>query len=119
VIRWQAKDFNASAYSPQRRCSEVSSRFQTAYNHGSLDFITNGKIDGNPAICTARQVEGACADLLFTLRDQENPFPVLQQLNEVLQGENAAPLSEASKVRHVYIRTNIKKFLGTATPEKD
>jgi hypothetical protein len=38
VVRWETKYFKN--YSPQERCEEVSPRFQTAYDNGSLLFLT-------------------------------------------------------------------------------
>lgn len=120
VIRWESKDLNAAGYTPQRRCEEVSPRFQTAYNHGSISFITNGKINNQRVICTARKVEGDCADVLLTLRPQDDSRLVLQQLNEILNGEAAGdPVAQSSSDPQVYIQTNIQQFLRTAPTEKE
>lgn len=115
VVRWQSR---LSDYSPQRRCEEVSPRFQTAYNNGSLSFITNGTINRQRVICTAREVEGACANLLLTLRPQDEPYSTLEQLNQILNGEIVGPVVQNSKPQ-VYIQIDIEKFLRSAPVEKE
>jgi hypothetical protein len=53
IVRWKTEQF--PGYPPQRRCHEVSPRFQEAYENGTLQFITNGMMNRQPVICTTRQ----------------------------------------------------------------
>jgi hypothetical protein len=53
IVRWKTEQF--PGYLPQKRCEEVSPRFQEAYENGTLSFITNGTMNRQPVICTTRQ----------------------------------------------------------------
>jgi hypothetical protein len=68
LIRWKKNWGNF--ISPQERCEAISPRFQKAYESGTLQFITNGMMNGQPVICTTRENGGACQTLLMTLRPQ-------------------------------------------------
>ena len=48
VIRWTSHVFNDAGWSPQRRCQEVSGRFDTYLKQGRLAYITTGRINGLP-----------------------------------------------------------------------
>ncbi|MBH8576103.1 COP23 domain-containing protein [Nostocaceae cyanobacterium CENA369] len=95
VIRWVKTLGN---YTPQSRCQAVSSRFQSAYEKGVLNYLTSG-ISGNQAvICAASQYGGPCSQLLFTLKSPRDASSVLQNLVEIgykargpiLQSEDAS-----------------------------
>lgn len=115
VVRWETKYFKN--YTPQERCDEVSPRFQTAYENGSLLFLTHGTMNGQPAICTSRSEGGPCDTLLITLRPNDDPMPILQQLGDTLQGRSTGPLRHNSGGSQMYIQVNIKEFLKTAPVE--
>ncbi|VXD23694.1 Genome sequencing data, contig C327 (modular protein) [Planktothrix serta PCC 8927] len=77
VIRWQ-RDWGS--ISGEARCKEVSSRFQNASNNGTLSFLTHGVMSGQKVICTAKEYGGPCSSLLFTLRPEDNPRQVINDL---------------------------------------
>lgn len=114
IIRWKHNWFNNSARSPQQRCQEVSSRFQTAHNNGSLKFITNSRINGQPVICTAHRNGGACNTTLLTLRPSDDSLLILTTLKDALRGRGSPPLERSFVSRQVYYQIDIEKFLQTA-----
>lgn len=95
VIRWVSHHFSGSGYTPQQRCAEVTSRFQTYYNDGSLNFITTGIMNDQPVVCVTGTYGGSCTGLLFTLKQGENASRVIQQLFDVRVGASG-PLYEST-----------------------
>ena len=117
IVVWKQEDFSGNGYPPQRRCEEVSPRFQQAYDNGSLRYITHGTMNGQPVICTARQV-GGCNTLLITLKHQADAEKTLEQLSDVLLNYADAPLQQSSgkiaysKDNRPYIEVDIEDFLS-------
>lgn len=118
IVRWKYKWFENSEYTPERRCQEVSSRFQAAYDNQSLNYITNGTENNQKVICTARQQDAACANTLLTLRPGDDSLEILTALKDQLRGQGGGPPDHNSK-RQVYYKINFKKFLQTAPVEEE
>ncbi len=116
VVRWETTYFKD--YTPQQRCEEVSPRFQTAYENGSLQYLTNGTMNGEPVICTARSDGGDCDTLIMTLRRNDDPKPILAQLNDTFQGRSTGPIRHSSN-KAIYIKVDIEEFLKNAPVEPD
>ena len=118
VVRWKYSWFD-SQISPQQRCQDVSSRFQNAYNNQSLSYITNGTVNGQGVICTARQKDGACDTTLLTLRPKDDPLEILSDLKDRLRGRGTGPIQHSSGKSQVYYQIDIDNFLKTAPLEKE
>lgn len=98
VVKWTSEFFSDSGYSPERRCQEVSSRFQRLYNSGQLNFITAGYLNGQPAICAGNSNPPCTSEkLLFTLKPGSNAAARIQQLFNIRSGASGAPLYESSE----------------------
>lgn len=95
LIRWTSSVFNDAGWTPERRCQEVSNRFNDYFRQGRLDFITTGRMNGLPVICTARSNGGACDGLLFTLKPGQNASRTLQDLFSV-RTKARGPLNETN-----------------------
>ena len=86
IIRYTSGAFAAAGFSNQKRCEEISMRFQYFNDRGELDFITLGKINGQNVICVTRQEGGDCSrdlksdGLLFTIRPGTNPYTTITEL---------------------------------------
>ncbi|TAE02122.1 MAG: hypothetical protein EAZ96_16960 [Oscillatoriales cyanobacterium] len=80
VIRWVSDFGDQVNYTPQKRCEEVSNRFQDYSNQGLLDYITTGKENGLDTICVKDKERGGPCRLLWTLKPKTNPKLVLHQL---------------------------------------
>ncbi|MGL5075398.1 MAG: COP23 domain-containing protein, partial [Waterburya sp.] len=106
-------------FSPEARCEKVSPRFQEAYDNGGINFLTNGTINQQPVICTARESGGECDTLLMTLRPNDNPITVLTQLQEVLNGRQVGAVRHSSNVPQVYYQVDFENFLRTAPVESE
>lgn len=117
LIRWQTEHFGN--YPPQRRCQEVFPRFQEAYDNGSINLITNGRINNQPVICTARAYGEECKTLLMTLRHEDNPGEILNQLKAIFQGQQVGPVKHSAGEMQFYYNINFEEFLRTAPVEPE
>ncbi|MEB3232719.1 MAG: COP23 domain-containing protein [Leptolyngbyaceae bacterium] len=95
IVRWRTQYFSGAGYTPQQRCSEVSGRFQTYYNNGTLNYITTGIMNGQPVVCTSSTNGGGCDGLIFTLRPTDNASQVVQQLFDIRAGA-AGPINQSA-----------------------
>lgn len=95
VIRWVSDFGNEVGYTPQKRCEEVSNRFQQYYNQGVLNFVTTGRQNNQNIICVSSEKGGTCQGLLFTLKPSDNPSQVIQQMFEGT-GYASSPLEQSS-----------------------
>ena len=102
VIRWTSTTFEASGWSQERRCKEVSSRFDSYLKQGRLAFITTGRMNGLPVICTAATNGGACDGLLYTLKPGQNATATLRDLYEI-RVKARAPLNETTSRLYISI----------------
>ena len=112
VIRWKSRYFEGAGYTPASRCEEVSSRFQTFFGTGQLNYLTTGMMNRQRVVCVASANGGPCADLLFTLRPQDDAAQFVQQLNDIRSGA-AGPINQQRP--RVYIDMN--QFLNEAPTE--
>jgi hypothetical protein len=89
IIRYSSGAFEQAGFSDQKRCEEVSARFQYFNDLREIDFMTTGKINGQNVICVTRREGGDCSrdlkseGLLITVRPGANPNVTLQQLVNV------------------------------------
>lgn len=86
LIVWESDFFRGSGWTPQKRCEEVSKRFQEFSDNKTLRYLTTGKMKGQNVICVGKATGGStykCLDngLLLTLEgNNDNPNQVLQNL---------------------------------------
>lgn len=80
LINW-ANQF-APDWTPKKRCSAVSQRFQKFLDKGNLKFIRTGNINNQPVLCVANVRGGDCPEdnVLITLKQQTDPEEVLVRL---------------------------------------
>ena len=109
VIRWTSSTFNGAGWNQQRRCQEVSSRFNTFLKQGRLGYITTGWINGLPVICTAVSNGGACDGLLYTLKPGQDATATLKNLLEI-RVKARGPLNETNERLYV----SLPELLNTA-----
>lgn len=112
LIRWENQ--NLGGYSPQQRCQAVSPRFQEAYNNGTINMITNGRVNGQAVICTSRAYGQSCETLLLTLRPTDNERQVLNQIIQIFNGVQAGPVRHRSGNPQIYYKINFEEFIENA-----
>jgi hypothetical protein len=117
IIRWVSDFGTEKGYDQQKRCEEVSNRFQDYSNQRLLNYITTGKEKGLDTICVAKDKErgGPCL-ILLTLKPGTNPNQVLHQLLSEHLESDGIPL-EGSNVSQIYIDVN--KILSKAPVQKN
>ena len=109
VIRWTSSTFTSAGWSPQRRCEEVSQRFDTYLKQGRLTYITTGRMNRLPVICTAASDGGACDGLLYTLKPGQNATATLLSLLEI-RVKARGPLNETTSRLYV----SLDQLMSTA-----
>lgn len=80
LVGWESKF--SEQWTPQRRCVEVSRRFQNFLETGTLKYIRTGVVNQLPVICVAQSRGGVCPNenVLITFNPETDPENVLIQL---------------------------------------
>jgi len=111
LIVWQSDYFRASGWTPEKRCQEVTKRFQIFSDNGSLRYIATGTMNNQPVICVAEKKGSAfkCRGdgLLLTLQSNDNPSKVLTELFNMSARTSAGGLSRGGIL-------DLDNFLATA-----
>lgn len=97
VVRWYSEHFSAAGYTPERRCQEVSARFQNLHSQRLLDFVTAGYLNGQPVVCASQNGSCNSGNLLFTLKAGSDAAAVLQQLFDLRSNASSTPLYQSSR----------------------
>jgi hypothetical protein len=114
VVRW-VKAMGSTT--PQERCDKVSSRLQEALDNDSLNFVTNGRMNGQPVICTAREYKGDCDTLILTLRSDDQPLEVLEGFKEALMGRSMGPISHSNGFPQIYYKVDLQEKIRNTPAE--
>ena len=118
VIRWTSTVFDAAGWSQERRCKEVSNRFNNLLKQGRLTYITTGRINSLPVICTASSKSSGCSSdsLLYTLKPGQNATATLLDLLEI-RVKARGPLNETSERLYINIDELINAPGSTGRPD--
>ena len=128
VITWVSFYFSDSGYDPERRCEEVSERFQKFYDRGVLNYITFEPFGDSYVICVALEEGGSCINdgLLFTLKPDENPNDMIDHLFAVRDNQPigpfdglTAPPMKSDKVEKEYLRVPESLEYSSENPTKN
>ncbi len=114
VIRWVKTLGN---YTPAARCQEVSSRFQSAYEKGILNYLTTGISGSQAVICAASQYGGPCSQLLFTLKSPRDASSVLQNLVEIGYKARGPVLQSEDASSQIYI--DMSMLVNEKAPQRE
>ena len=120
VVRWKRNgDLGFDGYPPQKRCAEVSPRFDRAYHQETINMMTNGTLNNRPVICAVKEYGAGCSDdnLLFTLKPEDNSLLFINKLKQIFNGDIIGPVDHSSAVPQVYVQIDIEKYLRTAPVE--
>ncbi len=104
VIVWKTEEFSGAGYTPERRCSEVTSRLNglLSQNSGTLKglYLTVGPVNGQPVLCAVNNTRAGCNtnNMLFTLseKNRQNPTRVLESLSNISAGSVSGTLVQES-----------------------
>ncbi len=79
VFKWQSTYFRPP-YTPMQRCQEVTERMNNFLAQGMLDYLTSGRVNKQPVICAGSDCDPNGSNVLLTLRSDQNPNQVLQEI---------------------------------------
>ena len=117
LINW-ANQF-APDWTPQKRCSAVSQRFQNFLDKGNLKFIRTGNVNQQPVLCVANARGGSCPDenVLITLKSGTDPEGVLIRLVDFRRSVSGQTLTLSADDPGFYssgeFYVDMEKFLDT------
>ena len=116
IIAWQSQYL--AAWNPQRRCEEVSPKFQTFYEDGRLNYLSNGESAGYPIICALLDKQEHCngENQLFQVRPGSQPEDLVLGLKGILVGKSSEPIYQSSG-EHFYV--SLSEFLENAPAIED
>ncbi|MBC1278538.1 hypothetical protein GNF10_21860 [Nostoc sp. UCD121] len=114
-IGWQSQAFSNSGYTPERRCQEVTARFQKHSDAGNLRFITTGRMNNQNVMCVAKKKGSNCISdgLLLTFEPKDNPQKVLVELFNVSTRVRKIRLTRGNPV---YI--DVDEYLSNASKNR-
>jgi Circadian oscillating protein COP23 len=98
VVGWKSQYFAKKGWNAQKRCADITPKFQQAFDAGRLQYLTTGTTNGYPVVCAIAKQEDACnsTSQIFTLKPHDQPALVLQQLMDVLTGKASDMLLQGS-----------------------
>jgi len=96
VIKWVSKEFDGAGWTAQRRCQEVSDRFQKFHQSGELNYLTTGKMGGQQVVCVTNENGKDCRGLLVTIRPTSTPSETLQKLMGIRVGATGPALESSN-----------------------
>jgi len=91
-VRWKFPWYESQQWNNQSRCEAVSSRFQEAYDNGSMAYFTYGKQNNQNVICTAYSNGGDCVTMLLTLRTEDDEIAMIRDLTNIMNGKGTTPV---------------------------
>lgn len=103
LIRWKSDFFTGAGYTPERRCEEVSAKFEKYRLEDRLKFITTGKENGERVICVSSEYGGRCQGTLWTLKKDDDASELLHQLFQVGHLSRAPIVQNTDGSSQVYI----------------
>lgn len=117
IIKWTSSDFDASGWTPDKRCQLVSQRFETFRANGQLQFLTTARVAGQPVICAVVSQSAPCtsADVLYTLKRGQNASDTLRRLLNVRRGASG-PMSETGPRIYVNFNQFLDERMAASSP---
>ncbi len=120
LIRWESDRFANAGWQKYKRCQEVASRLEKAYNSNRLNLIATGTMNGQPVVCTTAAAGGDCQDLLITLKPEDDGLTIVKELGEILNGRvletESKPDGQGQKI---YMQVDVDRFAQIPTFKED
>lgn len=120
IIKWVSNSFSDSGFDAQRRCQQVSDRFQQYHKAGNLKYLTTGIINRQPVICVANRPGGDCArelpnnGLLFTVKPGSDARDTLKRLLNLRDRASTSSLNESAPSSRVDVEINDRLYIDMA-----
>jgi hypothetical protein len=111
LIIWKSEFFRTK-YTPQQRCSIVSSAIQKSFVEGRT-YIGAGidKQSGLGVICAVANPDRPCdrTNMLLTLKSYQNAEDTLDRLGQVMSGKTGQPIYQSSGGKRVNLRDLLRR----------
>jgi Circadian oscillating protein COP23 len=111
LIIWKSEFFGAK-YTPQERCSIVSSAIGTAFREGRT-HIGSGvdKVSGLGIICALADRNQPCnkSNMLLTLKSYKTADETVSELGAIIEGKTGKPIYQSSGGKRVDLRNLLLK----------
>ncbi|WP_309245601.1 COP23 domain-containing protein [Desmonostoc muscorum] len=116
MIKWSSQDYFPKEWTNERRCKEVSRRFQRSYDNGTLKYIKTGTLRGETVVCAAANQNATCTDstLLFTLKRGSNAKLTMRRL---LNRRGLVAGNVLNETSEDTVNIDFDEFLNNATDE--
>ena len=118
LILWESSYFSQSSWTPQKRCNEVTRRFQNFSDQGNLKYITTGKINQYNVICVSGQkpspgsnISCSSEGLLITLEPTDDPDQVMTQLFQEAARIGSMPVTRSQRSQSIL---DMEQYLNKA-----
>ena len=106
LIMWKS-EFFGTKYTPQERCSIVSTAIQKSFQEGRT-YIGAGidKQSGLGIVCGVTNPEQPCdrTNMLLTMKSYQSADDTLDQLGQIMQGKTGQPIYQSSSGKRVNLR---------------
>lgn len=113
IFKWKSNYFQ-EPYTPVQRCLEVTERM----NRFQPDYLVSGRVNNYNVICAGTSCDRNGSNVLLTLRPDQNPAQVLQEIDNTRDGAGGPSLqfNGTTNILNRYRRSNIsKKSDGSVT----
>ena len=122
TVVWQSKEFIGSGWNPQKRCETVSQRLQKFYEQDNLKYFTNGFLNKQRVICTAKGINEKgtkCKDeeLVLTLAKTDDSLQISTHFADLFNGTQRGPIVHSTK--QTWFEIDIENFIKTAPVEQE
>jgi hypothetical protein len=111
LIMWKS-EFFGTKYTPQERCSIVSSAIQKSFQEGRT-FIGAGidKQSGLGIVCGVTNLDQLCdrTNMLLTMKSYQSADDTLDRLGQIMQGKTGQPIYQSSGGKRVNLRDLLLK----------
>jgi Circadian oscillating protein COP23 len=111
LIVWKS-EFFGTKYTPQQRCSIVSSAIDRAFRERRT-YIGAGtdKATGLGIVCAVANPEQRCdrSNMLLTMKSYQTADETIDQLGQIMQGKTGQPIYQSSGGKRVNLRDLLLK----------
>lgn len=122
VFKWKSNYFKPP-YTPMQRCQEVSQRM----NDFQPEYLVSGRVNNQNVICAGQSCNSNGSNVLLTLRPDQNPNQVLEEIDQNRDGAGGPSMqlgsgskkgrgrgSNLQKTANGFLTLDLKRYVQTA-----
>lgn len=106
IFKWRSTYFQGN-YTPVQRCLEVTQRM----NQFQPDYLVTGRVNNYNVICAGMNCDQNGSNILLTLRPDQNPSQVLQEIDNTRDGAGGPSMqfNGSSNILNNFRRSNLSR----------